>query len=86
MTHGFPQNPSPLFRSTSFKIENRPGLEDQQIEDVLSAVTRLDALDIQPGDYRPGGAPNKWMELAKWLSDFHLVVFLESTQLFSEVH
>ena len=32
VSNGFPQNPSPVFHSASYPIENRPGLEDQHIE------------------------------------------------------
>ncbi|KAI6031945.1 NPL4 family-domain-containing protein [Pisolithus microcarpus] len=66
VTHGFPQNPSPLFRSTNFAIENRPGLEDQHVESLL------------------GRELSNRVELAKWLSDWHLIVFLDSTQLLSK--
>ncbi|KII93717.1 hypothetical protein PLICRDRAFT_152716 [Plicaturopsis crispa FD-325 SS-3] len=76
VTHGFPQEPSPMFRSTKFNIENRPGLEDQRMESVLADLHRLGAPeavhDLQ-----------KRAELAKWLSDLHLIAFLETTQLIS---
>lgn len=79
VTHGFPQNPSPLFRSTGFAIENRPGLENQQVESALSALDRLGAPSIQESRDL-----SKRIELAKWLSDWHLVTFLDSTQLMSK--
>ncbi|KAF9243896.1 NPL4 family-domain-containing protein [Melanogaster broomeanus] len=78
VTHGFPQTPSPLFRSTKFAIEHRPGLEDQRVESVLSALNRLGAPSLQ--DTRD---QSKRTELAKWLSDWHLIAFLETTQLLS---
>ncbi|KIJ68641.1 hypothetical protein HYDPIDRAFT_173314 [Hydnomerulius pinastri MD-312] len=78
VTHGFPQNPSPLFRSTKFAIENRPGLEDQRVESVLSSLNQLGAPSLQ--DSRD---QSKRIELAKWLSDWHLIAFLETTQLMS---
>ncbi|KAL9715822.1 nuclear protein localization protein 4 [Leucoagaricus gongylophorus] len=84
VTHGFPQNPSPLFRSTQFKIENRPGLEDQTIENVLSQLRNLGALDIHDSRTAKPGDAHKRIELAKWLSDWHLVMFLSTTQLISE--
>lgn len=77
MTHGFPQNPSPLYRSAQFAIENRPGLEDQTIERVFSELVRL-------GATTPEG-PSRRLEFAKWLSDFHLMIFLQSTGLISPV-
>jgi nuclear protein localization protein 4 homolog len=81
VSHGFPQNPSPIFRSTRFNIENRPGLEDQSIENVLKDLTRLSAPDISHKtiDYQ------KRLALAEWLSDWHLVSFLGTTQLMSPV-
>ncbi|GBE78439.1 polyubiquitin-tagged protein recognition complex Npl4 component [Sparassis latifolia] len=81
VSNGFPQNPSPLFHSTSFQIENRPGLEDQHIERVLRELSRLRAPEIPESSH--GGDPQLRAELAKWLSDWHLVAFLGSTQLIS---
>ncbi|GLB36468.1 putative NPL4 family, putative zinc binding region [Lyophyllum shimeji] len=83
VTHGFPQNPSPIFRSTRYNIENRPGLEDQSIEQVLSTLAELDAPNIQDSRISPPGDTHKRIELAKWLSDWHLIAFLGTTQLFS---
>ncbi|KAF8202969.1 NPL4 family-domain-containing protein [Pholiota molesta] len=78
VTHGFPQNPSPVFQSTQFAIENRPGVEDQTLDNVMNQLQKLDAPSLHPGidSY-------KKIDLAKWLSDFHLVTFLETSQLFS---
>jgi nuclear protein localization family protein 4 len=84
VSHGFPQNPSPLFRSTKFSIENRPGLENQRVEDVLAALSRLGAPDIRPSGQSNGDDTHKRIELAKWLSDWHLIAFLQTTGLFSE--
>jgi nuclear protein localization family protein 4 len=85
VSHGFPQNPSPLFRSTKFSIENRPGLENQRVEDILSALSQLGAPDI-PVSRRSGvnDDTHKRVSLAKWLSDWHLLAFLGTTGLFSE--
>lgn len=85
VTHGFPQTPSPLFRSTQFKIENRPGLEDQRVEDVLTKLASLDAPNIPTSNLSKPGEGHKRRALAEWLSDWHLVVFLGTTQLFSRV-
>ncbi|KAK7694263.1 hypothetical protein QCA50_001443 [Cerrena zonata] len=38
VSHGFPQEPAPLFRSAKYHIENRPGLEDQHIEGILKSL------------------------------------------------
>lgn len=80
VTHGFPQNPSPIFQSTAFAIENRPGLENQSLENAMSALNRLEAPSLYPGS-----ESYKKIELAKWLSDWHFVAFLQTTQLFSNV-
>jgi nuclear protein localization protein 4 homolog len=85
VTHGFPQNPSPVFQSTRFSIENRPGIEDQSIGSVLSALNALGAPDIQDSQAAPPGTAHKRLELAKWLSDWHLLAFLGTTQLVSPV-
>lgn len=84
VSHGFPQNPSPLFCTTKFAIENRPGLENQKIEDVLSALTTLGAPDLASSRQNSASDKSKRIELAKWLSDWHLIAFLGTTGLFSE--
>ncbi|KAF8922239.1 NPL4 family-domain-containing protein [Mucidula mucida] len=83
VTHGFPQNPSPMFRSTAFKIENRQGLEDQTVDSVLSSLLSLNAPDIVESKKMIPGQAHKTFELAKWLSDLHLIAFLDTTQLLS---
>lgn len=70
-----------MFQSVSFAIENRPGLEDQGLERVMSILRRLDAPSLVPD----GQESIKKAEVAKWLSDWHLLSFLETTQLFSVV-
>ncbi|KAE9395934.1 polyubiquitin-tagged protein recognition complex, Npl4 component [Gymnopus androsaceus JB14] len=82
VTHGFPQNPVPVFQSTQFLIENRPGLEDQKIERVLSQLGSLGAPDVVDSRHRKPGEAQKAFELAKWLSDWHLIAFIDTTQLF----
>jgi hypothetical protein len=83
VTHGFPQNPSPLFRSIKFNIENRPGIEDQRVEQVVLALAKLDAPNIDSKSLKRD--TRKTIELARWLSDWHLIVFLGTTQLLSPV-
>ncbi|KAL0576570.1 nuclear protein localization protein 4 [Marasmius crinis-equi] len=83
VTHGFPQNPSPMFRSIQFPIENRPGLEDQRIERALAELARLDAPNILDSKHAKPGEAQKTFALAQWLSDWHLVAFLDTTQLLS---
>jgi nuclear protein localization protein 4 homolog len=74
-----------MFRSTQFQIENRPGLEDQTIESVLAQLARLDAPNILDSKHAKPGEAHKTFTLAKWLSDWHLVTFLDTTQLLSPV-
>ncbi|KAH0590327.1 hypothetical protein H2248_000487 [Termitomyces sp. 'cryptogamus'] len=83
VTHGFPQNPSPIFKSSQFKIENRPGLEDQSVENVMTTLQSLDAPNIPESRFARPGEFQKRKELATYLSDWHLVAFLGSSQLFS---
>jgi hypothetical protein len=88
VTHGFPQNPSPAFRSHHFAIENRPGLEEQSIERVMRSLNELGAPDLSTSTSRQGGGgggSHRRLELAKWLSDWHLVAFLGTCGLLSEV-
>lgn len=80
MSHGFPKNRAPLFRSTKFHIENRPGLEDQSIEGVIKELVKLNAPEIMSGS---GGDHSGKRALAQWMSDWHLIAFLATTQLFS---
>lgn len=80
VSHGFPKNEAPLFRSTKFRIENRPGLEDQSTEGVIRELAKHNAPEITPGN---GGDRSKRRVLAEWLSDWHLIAFLATTQLFS---
>lgn len=80
MSHGFPKNRAPLFHSTKFHIENRPGLEDQSVEGVIKELAKLNTPEITPGN---GGDLSKKRALAEWISDWHLVAFLATTQLLS---
>lgn len=80
MSHGFPKDEVPLFRSTKFRIENRPGLEDQSTEGVIRELAKLNAPEVTT---RSGGDPSKKRALAEWISDWHLIAFLATTQLIS---
>ncbi|OSX67954.1 hypothetical protein POSPLADRAFT_1030822 [Postia placenta MAD-698-R-SB12] len=82
VSHGFPQNPSPTFHSTAFSIENRPGVESQSTDSVIRELSRLRAPDIPESTF--GGDPHLRSALAKWLSDWHLISFLGTTQLLSQ--
>ncbi|KAH9853016.1 polyubiquitin-tagged protein recognition complex Npl4 component [Lenzites betulinus] len=82
VSHGFPQNPAPLFRSTKYKIENRPGLEDQSIEGVLRQLAEMEAYDVSESKY--GGDAQKRLALARFISDWHLIAFLGTSGLINE--
>lgn len=85
ITHGFPVEPNPLFLSNSFPTENRPGLHDQSIEVVVRQLSQLlSSPSIELGDTATWSTQVK-MEVAKWLSDWHLVAFLCMQGLFSHV-
>ncbi|KAF8577856.1 polyubiquitin-tagged protein recognition complex Npl4 component [Ramaria rubella] len=84
VTHGFPKNPAPLFRSTAFPIENRPGLEDQDIQHVLQELNRIRAFEVvDSGHGMTPEAISSRMRLAHWLSDWHLISFLGTVDFFS---
>ncbi|KAK2462019.1 hypothetical protein APHAL10511_006482 [Amanita phalloides] len=83
VTHGFPQNPAPMFRSSQFPIENRPGLENQNVELVLKRLVHLEAPSIEDSRVSKPGQLQKRRALAECLSDWHLVAFLGTTQLIS---
>ena len=85
MTHGFPQNPSPLFISNKFPIENRPGLEDQDVQRVLKDLAKLRAPEITSDPVFAQKEPALFRQLLEYLSDWHLISFLPSTGLVSEV-
>jgi nuclear protein localization family protein 4 len=69
-----------MFHSTTFAIEHRAGLEDQTLNAVMSTLRRLEAPSLFPGT-----DSIKKVELARWLSDWHLMSYLDTTQLFSVV-
>lgn len=76
LTHGFPNSPEPLFLTSSFPIENRPGLHDQSMEGVIRELMRiLQSSDLEVGDTATWPSRIK-KEVEKWLSDWHLVAFL----------
>lgn len=69
-----------MFHSTAFAIEHRAGLENQTLDAVMSTLRRLEAPSLFPGT-----DSIKKIELARWLSDWHLMSYLDTTQLFSVV-
>ncbi|KAH8086644.1 polyubiquitin-tagged protein recognition complex Npl4 component [Cristinia sonorae] len=80
VSHGFPQTPSPMFRSTVFAIENRKDLyELQSTENVVKELSRLGAPDLTAGSFS-----DRRSAVVRYLSDWHLIAFLETTQLISQ--
>jgi hypothetical protein len=51
----------------------------------MSQLFNLDAPNIQDSRTARPGEVHKRIELAKWLSDWHLIAFLGTTQLIAEV-
>jgi nuclear protein localization family protein 4 len=85
ITYGFPVEPSPLFLTNNFPVENRPGLHDQSMEGVIARLSSvLSGSDLEVSD------PSTWpprikTDVGKWLSDWHLVTYLCNQGLFSSV-
>ncbi|GAA5970520.1 hypothetical protein JCM11641_007337 [Rhodosporidiobolus odoratus] len=90
VTHGFPLTPIPLFTSpTPFIHENRPGLQTQTLSSAASSFLTA-AKDI-PHDLLSGQVGVEGMmenenvgQVARWVSDWHLLRFLADTGLFEE--
>ncbi|KAG8959970.1 nuclear protein localization protein 4 [Tulasnella sp. 419] len=81
VTHGFPTTPSPSFISTTqFAIENRPGIEHQDVTNVMATLYQLKAPELMAG--QDGGQRRK--DLVTYLSDWHLLAFLGSVGILSE--
>jgi nuclear protein localization family protein 4 len=85
VTHGFPTNPTPAFLSTTFQIENRPEFGKQDVTAIIRALAQLHAPAIQ--DSRHGGGKDivQRKQLLTFLSDWHLLAFLGSVGVLSEV-
>ncbi|EJT99782.1 polyubiquitin-tagged protein recognition complex Npl4 component [Dacryopinax primogenitus] len=82
ITHGFPTNPSPAFISTDFPIENRPGLEDQDMSKVVDELFKRGASAItSPRDARTSPATSQ--QVMTYLSDWHLLSFLGTVGVLS---
>ncbi|KZT44498.1 polyubiquitin-tagged protein recognition complex, Npl4 component [Sistotremastrum suecicum HHB10207 ss-3] len=79
ITHGFPKVPAPLFRSSLFPIENRPGLEDQGLQLIFNELSQR---GVTEGDGEV--AASSQTGLANWLSDWHLIAYLGTVGLLSE--
>ncbi|KAG8886121.1 nuclear protein localization protein 4 [Tulasnella sp. 332] len=73
LTHGFPTVSTPAFLSTDFPIENRPGVENQDMPTMITELSKLKAPELRP-EHRTDVS-----KVTKYLSDWHLVAFLGST-------
>ena len=76
VTHGFPINPSPVFRSNTFAVENRSLREPQEFSTILRDLNRLGATDLREA--------STVLKVMDYLSDFHLLLFLPSTGILGE--
>lgn len=89
MTHGFPTSPSPLFRtSTPFAIENRPLTDPQDVSQILAAIRRVGARKLRKSTNSgasDGDQSKLRRDLVQLLSDWHLLAFLPSAGVLSEV-
>ncbi|KAF2096672.1 polyubiquitin-tagged protein recognition complex, Npl4 component [Rhizodiscina lignyota] len=74
LTHGFPDQASPVFRNTSFPVENREGLGLAQ--EVKALTTQLKATS--------GGIPLNRPEGIQAVSDFHVLCFIHSMGILSK--
>ncbi|KAL5535116.1 NPL4 [Sanghuangporus sanghuang] len=83
VTHGFPQNPSPLFLSNKFPIENRLGVESQEVQKVLRDLAKLRAPEVTSDPNFVRKEPGLFGQIVEHLSDWHLVTFLGTTGLIS---
>jgi NPL4 family len=82
VTNGFPTKSAPLFLSSKFPIENRSGLADQSADIVFRDLMR-----IMDGGKKEHIAPSDGdtrKSLVEWLSDWHLLAFLQETGLVGE--
>ncbi|CAD6957303.1 unnamed protein product [Tilletia laevis] len=93
VTHGFPNKPSPLFLSSEFPIENRPGLHDQSTDRALAIISKalqgaelhpLGAADAKGKGKADDGTAEVRMRLVKALSDWHLFAFLSTCGLLEQ--
>lgn len=95
VTHGFPKQTNPLFVSeTPFNIENRTGLQDQSMGLVASRFAQVakdvpaDLLDGSVSEVESNGKGRRLEQafaVVKWLSDWHLLSYLDNVGIFDAV-
>jgi nuclear protein localization family protein 4 len=81
LTHGFPNDPNPLFQNIAFPIENRTGIENQSIEKAIDLLAP--AMKNAAGGGMLGEAERAMAEAV--LSDWHLLYFFAQCGMFDEV-
>ncbi|KAJ9102892.1 hypothetical protein QFC19_004622 [Naganishia cerealis] len=79
LTHGFPNDPNPLFQNIAFPIENRTGIENQSIEKAIDLLAPAMAT-VRGG--RLGETERVMAEAV--LSDWHLLFFFAQCGMFDE--
>ncbi|KAJ9092349.1 hypothetical protein QFC21_006849 [Naganishia friedmannii] len=80
LTHGFPNDPNPLFQNVAFPIENRTGIENQSIEKAIDLLAP--AMGSAAGGGPLGEADKAKAEAV--LSDWHLLYFFAQCGMFDE--
>lgn len=75
LTHGFPKDPRPAFRTLKFPIETR---------EILSETQDVHAASKQLGLTRGSGEPTE-TELISAVSDFHFLCYIHSLDVLSKV-
>ncbi|KAH7104531.1 polyubiquitin-tagged protein recognition complex, Npl4 component [Auriculariales sp. MPI-PUGE-AT-0066] len=84
LTHGFPKAENPMFRTLTFPIENRISLQMQSPDTLFSSLRQANALSVV--DSRQGRASEHAEQrkiLVRMLSDWHLLVFIDSMGILS---
>jgi nuclear protein localization family protein 4 len=100
LTHGFPDKPNPLFvvpDALAFPIESRQGWQDQSSDKLFREAAKLlrrmpasidaDGFEVvrdTKGKGREGEA-DPAEALAAWLSDWHLLAYLDTLGVFDKV-
>lgn len=74
-----------MFLSNKFPIENRLGLETQDVQKVLKDLANLRAPEVTSDPNFARKEPGSFRQVVEYLSDWHLVSFLSTTGLISEV-
>lgn len=101
VSHGFPKQINPLFTTSSpFNTENRAGFQDQTVNLVASRFNDI-STGLSPAQLGREGSQAAFassdkgkgreadqdgaLKIVKWLSDWHLLAYLDSLGIFSPV-